>query len=230
MEDLVDELFKAYEKSKTSTDMFKLINHMKEFIDDDVVNDLHNIRIIRNKAAHKKETSYAGTSGESVDTAEAIIALKKLYDILGWFINLYQEPILQFMPFQEVIVDILDKSLERPQLPTDTNAQQSAELDISIGQFIQSTVIDLLERNHFSDEEIDLYTMNEYSMKTFGLVLPFLSTVRSGRIKGRYYSKPAKINGKRYYICNGWNDNNKPKLFEWLKKKQEEFGIKVDEK
>ncbi len=225
LEDVVDELYKAFEVKKSSNDMYKEIIELKQYIDDDVINDMHQIRIIRNKAAHKKETSYDGTMGGSVDVAEAIITLKKLYDILGWLINLYNEPIVSFAPFQEVITDILDKSIERVPTQEINIKEQEIPQNISFGKFVQSTIIDLLEQHPYSEEEINSYTLNEYSLRVFGLISPFLSNVRSGRVKGRYYSKPARINGKRYYICNGWNDKNKSKLFSWLKSKQVEFGI-----
>ena len=224
LEGLVEELYFGFHLEKKSDDMYRLISDLGKDIEDDVKNDMHTIRLIRNKASHSKESSYVNLVGSEVDFSEAIYVLKKLYDILGWFINIDRNPKLVFLPFQELIDEILDKSIERKHI----SIENKTNLDVveqRIGIFVQTKVIDLLERQDFSDQEIGQYTQHEYSFNTFGLTVPFLSTTRNGKMKSRYYSKPAKIKGKRYYISNSWNENNKPLLQKWLKEKHVQFGL-----
>lgn len=216
LEQLIEELYFGYGLNKSTEDIFTLINGLSKEVSEYVINDMHNIRKIRNKAAHTMDNCYVGTAGSEIDFSEAIYVLKKIYDLLAWFVNLDQNPKLLFLPFQELLDDILDKSIEKKVIKN--NDSNQITIDMKIGDFIQTKVMDMLERQEFSDDFIEQLTLNEYSFSTFSLKHPFLSNSRAGKIKTRYYSKPVKIKGKRYYINNAWNDNNKPMLLLWYEK------------
>lgn len=217
LEHIIDEVYFCFSKLKKSDDMFKLINDLSLDIDDDIRSDMHSIRIIRNKASHYKETSYIGTIGSEVDFSEAIYVLKKIYDLLGWFVNLDHDPIIMFPPFQDMLDEILDKSIEKKIISKENN--ETINNSLKIGDFIQTRIFDFLEKEITSDNEISELSSHEYSFNIFGLKHPFISKERNGKTKSRYYSKPIKILGKRYYVCNAWNDNNKQLLFKWCESK-----------
>jgi len=215
LEDLINELFRLFSLNKYSEDIYKCINQLEKDVNDTIVRDLHSIRIIRNKAAHTNNSSYPLTKGDDVDSAESFYVLKKLYDLLGWYINLGRTEKIEFKTFQDISKDLI--------LLSKSNNYQIKEIqnesdDIKIGTIAQTRLKDVLERM-VEESEIEILTSYEYSKENFNISVPLISSTRSGKSKGRYYSNPVKIGSKRYYVCNAWNDGNKKMLINWIDKK-----------
>jgi len=86
-----------------------------------------------------------------------------------------------------------------------------------MGEIAQTTLRDILESGIVAGEEINNLLTKEYSKRTFDLKYPLLAIERDPQ---RHYAKPLEINGKRYFPCNDWYENNRPYLLKWLKFKQ----------
>lgn len=215
LEDLINELFRLFSLSKYSDDMYKCIIQLEKDVNESIIRDLHSIRVIRNKAAHTNNPSYPLTKGDDVDSAESFYVLKKLYDLLGWYINLGRTDKIDFKSFQEISKDLVDScKSNKPQIKV---AQNDAD-EIKIGTIAQTRLKDVLERM-VDESDIEKLTSYEYSKEIFNISVPLISSTRSGKSKSRYYSNPVKIGSKRYYVCNAWNDGNKNMLIDWIDKK-----------
>jgi hypothetical protein len=218
LEDLINELFKLFSLNKYSDDIFKCINQLERDVNEAIIKDLHAIRIIRNKAAHTNNPYYPLTSGDNVDSAESYFVLKKLYDLLGWYINLGKIDKIEFKPFQLLSKEIISFGTVR--ITTNVINVESESDEIKIGTIAQTKLKDILERM-IDENDIEKLTSYEYSKEAFNISVPLISSTRSGKSKSRYYTNPVKIGSKRYYVCNGWNDGNKNLLLNWINKKQD---------
>lgn len=215
LEDIIERLFKLFAISRYTDEMYKCINQLERDIPEVIIRDLHTIRILRNKAAHSGVLTYEFTDGDNVDSAEAFYVIKKLYDVLGWYINLGKLSKIEFDSFDTISQTLLVES-KSISLGRSKSVTKSDEDEIKAGVIAQTRLKDILERL-VSEEDIERLTSYEYSKNTFNISVPLLSTTRSGKSKARYYSNPVKIGSKRYYVCNGWNDNNKELLLNWMK-------------
>lgn len=215
LEDLISELFRLYSLNKYTDDMYRCINQLEKDVNELIIRDLHSIRIIRNKAAHTNNPCYPNTSGDEVDSSESFYVLRKLYDLLGWYLNLGKLDKIGFLPFREISDSIIkSKSSNKRDLVIEKDNDET-----KIGTIAQTRLKDVLERM-VNEDDIEKLTSYEYSKETFNISIPLISSTRSGKSKARYYSNPVKIGSKRYYVCNSWNDGNKELLISWLNKMQ----------
>lgn len=217
LEDLIDKLFKLFALNRYTDEMYKCIIQLERDVPDGIIKDLHAIRILRNKAAHSGVLTYEFTNGDNVDAAEAFYVIKKLYDILGWYINLGKLSKIDFEPFTSIAqISLKEINKESSDSSSSFVTTQSEEAEMKVGVIAQTRLKDILERL-MSEEDIERLSSYEYSRNTFNISVPLLSTTRSGKSKARYYSNPVKIGSKRFYVCNGWNEKNKELLLNWIK-------------
>lgn len=216
LEDLVNELLLLFSINKYSDDIYKCINQLEKDVNESVLRDLHSIRIIRNKAAHTNVLNYPLTGGDNVDSAESYYVIKKLYDLLGWYINLGKLEKIKFYTFQEISNSLFTSKEDKLEF---NEKNPNGRIEIKIGLIAQTKLKDILERL-IDIDEIEKLTSYEFSKEVFNISVPLISSTRSGKTKSRYYSNPVKINSKRYYVCNSWNEGNKNLLLDWINKKQ----------
>ena len=92
-----------------------------------------------------------------------------------------------------------------------------------IGQLANSVVRSMLEGGCCGEDEIQQLLDAGYSKQVFNLNYPFLTTgsIRDANGRNRYYATALRINGKMYYLCSQWvEDNHRSRLDQWIKAHQ----------
>jgi len=161
------------------SDLAGNIESLKGVILDKVIKDMHSIRIIRNSgAAH---VSYSKSSQDS-DKTESLYSLKKIYDILSWYVNYKAKKVIAFMSFDEYI-SINDSEV------TKDDIKKVDSIDIPI------FYIDHEIEVKYTDKPIDLLDEKDI-MKVFEL---FLTTSKNLKAIEEAVFHNEKANGDLVY-------------------------------
>ena len=91
------------------------------------------------------------------------------------------------------------------------------EVNMRIGEVVQSVVRPMLVEGCCTEEEINWLTQRDYCHQVFGTTFPVLSSIRV-RTNGvcRYYTDPLTINGRTYYLSSQWYERQRERLIRWI--------------
>lgn len=117
------------------------------------------------------------------------------------------------------------KPIER-QRPYNYKSVESNDFDtmkeMKIGMIVRTVLREMLENGEVSKEEVEKMQTKQYSKETFDIQYPLLQKVKSTDVESprRYYAKPLRIYGDKYYMCSEWYEvpanNDRPFLMKWL--------------
>ena len=96
---------------------------------------------------------------------------------------------------------------------------------LKVGKIAQVHLMPLLESKQWNDKDLETFLSKE-TKNIFDLNIPLLSVSRyvytkEGKKYTRYYKKPIKVNGTKYFMCSQWNINNellKEQLINFIQK------------
>ncbi len=100
LEIVVNRVIESEKLYSSSTELNSKINSLRGVILDRTINDMHSIRSIRNSSA--AHVSYS-TNAIQADKIESIFCLKKIYEILQWYVNFNNKSKVVFSSFEEYL-------------------------------------------------------------------------------------------------------------------------------
>lgn len=209
--------------SENQSEKIKILR-TNDLIDDNILNMLHNIRRMGNKASHE------GYSSES----HAKELLESTYKISIWFMETYGQWDFKAKPFclesnikinaNENIAEI-DK-LEKISKNNEVIAASEINTEeMKIGTLVRKTFKTLLLKEKVTQEILNHLQEEAYSKLNFDINYAFLKKVnmteplteqRKVNKYPRYWKDAYKINGEYYILCNDWYIRNKNKYVNWV--------------
>ncbi len=94
--------------------------------------------------------------------------------------------------------------------------------EFKVGQLVQNVLIEKLQENYATPNELAEMQSKESSKRIFGLQFPLLvkeDEFEDG-LKNRYYVTPVEIQKISYKVCSQWYEKNKALLIAWLNNHQ----------
>ena len=89
-----------------------------------------------------------------------------------------------------------------------------------VSQIVKEKLIPILQRENFSQDEIDHLMDVDFSRNIFRLSFPLLAlNIIDTK---RYYKKTVTLHGKKYYLCNDWYEKNRNALLSWIEQHKED--------
>lgn len=92
---------------------------------------------------------------------------------------------------------------------------------LKIGEIAREILVPILEKNEWTEYQIEEFQNADYSKINFGLQYPLLTKVTNNKIKIERYAKPiVYINNEEYWRCSEWyetpSNNDRPLLLKWI--------------